>query len=199
MIVLIWKQCVMIAYNELETNELLNLIRTCDNGAFSELVNRYTPMLSKIALSFVNQFVLYEEAFSEACVAMHRAALTYDINRSSQITFGLYSQICVQRRLCDLVSRECRGVELVDTDVERLYTKATVEERLIGRERMQQYLETARMLLSEYEYSIFLSYINGENTAAISKKLSKSVKSVENAKSRMLKKLREGSNMFSDL
>ena len=189
----------MKSYVDLEINELLGMVRAADNGAFSELISRYTPMLSKVALSFVNQFVLYEEAFSEACVAMHRAAISYDLDRSGEITFGLYARICVQRRLCDLVSKEMHGVELVDTDVERLCTKATVEERLIGRERMKQYLETAHTLLSEYEYSIFLSYINGESTASISKKLSKTPKSVENAKTRMLKKLRDGSAMFSDL
>ena len=185
-------------YEKLELNELITLIRTFDNGAFRELISRYTPMLSSVALGFVSHAVLFEEAFSEATVAMHRAALSYDLDRSGDITFGLYAKICVQRRLSDLAMRAARGVEIVDTDVEQLYTKSTIEERLIGRERMCNYFDVARKLLSEYEYKIFRLYVNGESSQEIAKKLSRSVKSVDNAKARMLKKLREGSEMFSD-
>ena len=187
----------MIEYKECQTSELIALIRTLDDGAFSELVSRYTPMLGRVVSGFVNRNILYDEAFSEACVALHRAAMSYDIGRS-EVTFGLYAQICVYRRLCDLAARESKGVEISDTDVNLLYTQPNIESRLVGRERMREYLKKARTLLSEYEYRIFLCYVNGESTAEIARKLGKSSKSVENAKSRMLKKLREGSNIFAD-
>jgi DNA-directed RNA polymerase specialized sigma24 family protein len=64
---------------------------------------------------------------------------------------------------------------------------------------MSMFIERARGVLSEYEYEVFMLYIEGYSTAEISEKLGRDFKSVENAKSRMLKHLREESNVFSDI
>ncbi len=189
----------MIDYKKLDINELIGLIRRSDNGAFRELVDRYTPMLSSVALGHVSPTLLFEELFSEGCVALHRATLSYDLSLQGEVTFGLYAKICVSRRVKDLVSRTGKDVEIVDTDVDTLSASSTIEERLIGRERMNSYLEVAHKILSEYEYKIFRAYINGERVEEIATRLCKDVKSVENAKARMLKKLREGSELFSDV
>ena len=188
----------MSDYKELELPALLLLIQQKDDGAFTELVNRYTPMLNKVVGGFLSPSMRYDEAFSEACVALHRAALSYDIDRTD-VTFGLYARICSYRRLLDAVSKGARELEIVDTDVDTLYVESNIETRLVGRERMREYLKKAHSILSEYEYRVFLCYINGEGTQQIADKLSRTQKSVENAKSRMLKHLREESDIFSDV
>lgn len=171
-----------------------------DDAAFSALVERYAPMMNKVILSFSDSRFRYDEAFSEACYALHRAALSYDISRSDDVTFGLYAKICIYRRLCDFVEKLGREVGVAaDVDVESLSADSNIEQRLVGRERMAEYLKKARGLLSEYEYRVFLLYINGESTAEIADKLGKDIKSVENAKSRMLRHLRAESDIFSDV
>ena len=184
---------------DLEHISLVNLVRGGDNGAFSELVSLYTPMMNKVICGFVSSQIRYEEAFSEACVALHRAALSYDISRSDGITFGLYARICVYRRLCDLAEKFSKELPVVDMDVELISTDGGIEQRIVGRERMALYLKKARSVLSEYEYSVFILYIDGYSTAEISAKLGRDVKSVENAKSRMIKRLREECVLFSDV
>jgi DNA-binding CsgD family transcriptional regulator len=53
-------------------------------------------------------------------------------------------------------------------------------------------------VLSDYEYSVLMLYVNGDTTVEIARKLSKDEKSVENAKTRMFRRLRESAAKFSD-
>ena len=92
-----------------------------------------------------------------------------------------------------------RDARIVDVDIESIGTNVNIEQRIVGRERISEYIEKAHGILSEYEYQVFLLYIDGYSTAEISAKLCKDTKSVENAKLRMFKRLREVSNIFSDI
>ena len=181
--------------NELEVSTLILRARECDDEAFSELVSRYTPMMNKVISGFRGPRVRADEAFSEACVALHRAAMSYDLSKT-EVTFGLYARICVYRRLCDLVGRDIREEFIVDFDVDALAVQSGIESRLVGRENMQEALSVARTLLSDYEYEVFVMYLQGYTTAAMAKELSKTPKSVDNAKARMIKRLREASGDF---
>ena len=183
----------------MEPYSFIELVRAGDDAAFFQLVSLYTPMMNKVISGFANPPFRYDEAFSEACVALHRAAMSYDLSRSSDVTFGLYARICVYRRLCDLLEKCMRHTSLVDMDVELISADSNIEQRLVGRERMARFVERARGVLSEYEYAVFMLYIEGYSTAEISEKLGRDQKSVENAKSRMLKNLREESDIFSDV
>jgi len=189
----------MILYKELEAEALIKLVRSRDNSAFDELVARYIPMINKLVSGFLTPTFRYDEAHSEACVALHRAALSYDLSRSRDITFGLYAQICVYRRLCDAALAQRRSAEVVDVDVDSISTENNIESRLVGREQMSRFFDKARGVLSEYEYRVFRLYIDGDSTQEIAEKLGKDAKSVENAKARMFRHLREACREFSDI
>ncbi len=189
----------MSSYKDFEIDKLINLARERDDSAFSEILTRYMPMMNKVICGFVTPLITYDEAYSEACVALHRAVLSYDFEKSDKITFGLYARICVYRRLLTLASGVKEETLRVDMDVDMLSAGANIEQCLVGRERMNEYLDAAKKLLSEYEYSVFLLYLDGASTAEISKKLGRDRKSVENAKSRMLKNLRRESSIFFDI
>ena len=181
--------------DQVELSALIYKVRERDDAAFAELVHRYTPMMNKVISGFTGLRVRTDEAFSEACITLHRAAMSYDLSRT-EVTFGLYARICIYRRLCDLVGKESRDDRIVDLDVDALAVQSGIESVLVGRERMQESLAIARTVLSEYEYEVFLLYLQGYTTAAISKELSKTPKSVDNAKARMIKRLREVSTVF---
>lgn len=185
--------------SSMSVSELITAAREHDDAAFSELLSRYTPMISKVIGGFSDSAVRYDEAFSEACVAFHRAVLSYDLSRSSHVTFGLYARICVRRRLCDFFAKSAKEAQIVDVDVERIGVGGNVEQRLLGRERMLEYLSKARGVLSEYEYEVFALYVEGYSTDEMSRELGKDAKSVENAKSRIFKRLRRVCDIFSDV
>ncbi len=189
----------MVEYKDMELSALIHMTRERDDGAFSELARRYTPMINRVIFGFLNSTLRYDEAFSEACFAFHRAVLSYDEGMSDSVTFGLYSRICIYRRLCDFTSVAKNKIPVVDYDVELVSAGGSIEQRIVGHERMSEYLAKAREVLSDYEYRVFLLYIEGDTTQQIADKLGKSNKSVENAKSRMFRHLRDESSSFADI
>lgn len=190
----------MNSYANIDLIELILLVRKRDDAAFSELVSRYGPLINSISSGFVSPTFSYDEAFSDSCVALHRAAMSYDLEQT-EVTFGLYARICIYRRLCDGAVRISRHdiINADDVDVDSFSDGTNIESHIVGRERMREYLDKVRLLLSDYEYRVFLLYIEGESTASIAEKLGKTSKSVDNAKARMFKHLRRESALFSDV
>ena len=66
------------------------------------------------------------------------------------------------------------------------------------REAIDSLLNSARKLLSDYEYRVLILHIQGYKTAAIAKMLSRSAKSIDNAKSRLFRRLRLQLGEISD-
>ena len=180
--------------NNSDNSRLVSLLRQCrtgDDNAFSLLVADYTPMLkgeiAKLSLPF-------DESFSEACVALYKAALNFDLNQS-EVTFGLYASICVKRRLLDMLRKEKRGSQeafISDVDVDDIAVPDGIISRLLYEEENESFKARAREVLSKYEYDVFRLWLLGLGASDISERLSTDVKSVENAKARVLKKLRSG-------
>ena len=185
--------------DKLEVSDLILMVRDGDDGAFSELIRRYLPMIKKLSNGFSGSGVRDDEAFCEASVAFYKAAKTYDLSRTD-VTFGLYARICVHRRLCDLVGKEKGKEDLFsDLDVDNISVQSGIESSLVRKERIESALSFAKSLLSEYEYEVFLLHLEGYSTSHIAAKLGKSAKSVDNAKARAIKHLRDSRAEISDL
>ena len=183
-----------------ENTDICSLILRCrerDDLAFDELVHRYTPMMRKVILGFGSLPYEYGELFSEACVALHIAAGRYDIEQQ-EVTFGLYARICIRNRIVDLIRKSEDDRYLSDQDVEQMAYESNVERRLEEREIFDNLLHSAKYLLSDYEYRVLLLHIQGYKTAAIASMLSRSAKSVDNAKARLFRRLREEIGDISD-
>jgi RNA polymerase sporulation-specific sigma factor len=148
-------------------------------------------MINKLIGGFVGSFINSDEAYQEACIAFHRAVTTYDLSKSEGITFGLYSRICVYRRLCDFVDKRSKEAEICIVDPDEFAHSDDIEEAILMRERTEKYLECVRGILSEYEFNVFTLYIDGYSTREISHRLMKNEKSVENAKARAMKHIRD--------
>ena len=179
--------------NNSDNSRLHSLILSCrmgDDNAFSELVSDYTPMLkseiSKLSLS-------YDEHFSDACAALYKAALKFDLEQEG-VTFGLYAEICVRRRLIDVMNKEkaVSNALCSDIDVDNIAVSDGIVSRLLYKEEHESFNARVRELLSEYEYSVFRLWLSGLKVSDIAVRLSQDAKSVENAKARILKKLRSG-------
>ena len=188
----------MQEYAKLDLENLILKVRERNDFAFAELLKRYTPMINKLISGFSSDKISYDEAFSEASVALHKASLTYKLENVG-VTFGLYARICVKRRLSDLYSAS-EPFDLAENyDVERLSVASNVESMLLLKERVQSFISCAREILSDYEYRVFMLYIQGYDTDSMCEALSRDKKSVENAKARMLKTLRAQSQRFADI
>ena len=176
--------------------DIISLIlktREGDDDAFSDIVDLYTPMLQNVAHRYSFDF---DEIFSELCMSLYRAAATYDVEQSD-VTFGLYAQLCASRAVCDILRQRRRECRLDDvTDVEQIAVEGGLDAALIREEEGEAFRRDARELLSEYEYSVLIKWLGGDKTADIAVSLGVSSKSVDNAKARILKKLRDGLRPF---
>ena len=178
----------MNQYENVEISKLIAECRKCDDYAFDEIVRRYTPMMRKVISGFSTASLGFGELFSESCIALHSAVQSYDLEQSS-VTFGLYARICVHHRLVDLVRSESAH-KVSSCDVEHVADGETIESGLVKRETVEILISTAKSLLSDYEYRVLMLHIQGYKTGAIARMLSRTPKSVDNAKSRVFRRLR---------
>lgn len=180
----------MIFNNEnLEICELLLACRNHSDEAFDELVRRYTPMMRSVISQFASTSYDFGELFSEACVALHIAAQKFNAEQQD-VTFGLYARICVRNRIVDLLRLSEHDLDLADQDIDTVGDDESALSRLVERERFEELLKSCRVLLSDYEYDVLMLHIQGYKTAAIAEMLSRTAKSVDNAKSRIFRRLR---------
>ncbi|MBQ8720215.1 MAG: sigma-70 family RNA polymerase sigma factor [Clostridia bacterium] len=171
-----------------DAEKLIIRAKSGDDEAFSELVEVYHPLLSRLTASFVSCALTYDEAFSEACFAFHRAVKSFKVGQS-EVTFGLYARICVRRHLQSFAA-SLRHEEAEPLDSE-LPASDDGMQALLGKERVESLMSYLKADLSEYEYKVLLYHIQGYTTAQIAEALSRSPKSVDNAKSRVFRRARE--------
>jgi len=181
----------MDSYQDKEVNALLLKCRDRDDSAFAELLSRYMPMINKLISSFSDASLEYDDMYSEACLAFHLATLRYDLSQD-KVSFGLFARVCIQNRLIDLYRRvEALPSIAEEADVELISDDGELEARIVARETVKSLLTEAEKILSDYEYRVLLLHMQGYKTADIAKRLSRDAKSVDNAKSRIFRRLRE--------
>jgi RNA polymerase sporulation-specific sigma factor len=178
-----------------DISALLLACRDRDDDSFAELVRLYTPMMHSVIGGFGETAVSADELFAEACVALHSAVMRYDIEQND-VTFGLYARICVHNRLLDALRKAKKRETVSEYDVEDIADSTDINSGLVLRETVETMLSYAESALSEYEYRVLVLHIQGYKTAAIAKALSRTPKSVDNAKFRIFRRMRE---TFADI
>ena len=189
----------MKKYKDLDVSGLICAAREHDEDAFGELLVRYTPMINKVIGQFVRDGVAPQELFSEACIGFHSAMMRYDLNQAG-VTFGLFARVCVYNAVVDFV-RHSSGDDFLPEDanaVENFPGAESPEKAVAAKEALELLLKSAERMLSDYEYSVLMYHIRGYRTADIAKKLSRSAKSIDNAKARIFKRLRGAFGDISD-
>ena len=179
----------MKSQNNEDIRALILACRNRDDEAFSRLLTLYTPMMRKVISGFSGSVGAFDECFSEACVALHSAALRYDLGQR-EVTFGLYARICVHHRLVDFFRTVPSPTGSDGYEVEALSDSDSIEKNVVERETVELLMKSARTLLSDYEYRVLLLHMQGYKTADIARLVGKDAKSVDNAKSRLFRRLR---------
>ncbi len=172
-------------YCELDVGKLVVLCKAGDSEAFEKLVDLYNPMFIKTARDLSLDI---REVYSDACLSLERAAQSYKLD--SELTFGLYAKICVSRAMIDY-KRRTGGIKTEgDLNVDDIAVSDGVQSRLEKEEELRALEKWAGDVLSSLEYEVFRLTMSGYKTSEIAEKLDISPKSADNAKARMLKRLR---------
>ena len=173
----------------MKSDELIALAKAGDERAFEALLGEYKPMI----ISVIRRFSLDErDAFSEACMGFYRAVSSYELGQS-EVTFGLYAKICVERCIIDMHRREGRSTShYVDSavDVDKIAVPGGVQAMLEHREQTAYFTAVAKETLSDLEFEVYRYWMLGYKTSDIASSLGITAKAVDNAKNRMWTKLR---------
>ena len=173
-----------------KNDECIALIRDMRDGnedAFSELLSMYTPMIKSVLLKYTFSS---DEYFSDASMALYKAAMSFDLSQDA-VTFGLYAKICVTRRVLDLLRQIGKDEMLVsESNIDTIAVSDGTLQRLMREEELTRLCTLSRSILSDLEYEVFLECLHGERTADIASHLGITSKACDNAKSRVIAKLR---------
>ncbi len=173
---------------------LLGAVRAGSNAALVRLFSQYEGLLRNRAAVFSRNAQEAEEAYVEGCLALHRAALRYCVQE--QVTFGLYAKICIDNALKTKSKRDAnaagriggRSVDFVPFEESRFF--AYFSDPMIEEEEVAALRSLIRSELSAYERQVFDLYIQKVSVGEIAKQLGRDEKSIKNAISRLLSKLR---------
>ena len=173
---------------------LLSDIRAGKEAAFSRLVSQYDALLHARAAEFGRTPSDVADAYQEACFALHRAALHFDAEK--RLTFGLYAKICIDNALKNWYRRCYTAASsrdpLVDSvPFEEIGLRFEFSDRMVEEEQAAALLEQITEALSPYEQRVFTCYIEGAAASEIARQVGRDEKSVRNALTRILRKLRK--------
>ena len=173
--------------------ELLAGVRLGDSAALSQLAEKYSPLISSLVVRYLVPGVTDGELRAEALTSLDRAARTYETGRGTR--FGLYAKMCMSRALRRYADTARKQAHAELSEADGIITPSA-ESGLISRETGDETMRNIRALLSDYEYSVLLLHMQGYSTDEISARLSRDKKSVDNAKARIFRRLRENRDMF---
>ena len=176
-----------------ELKQLVLKARKNDDVAFSTLCKIYEGMLHKSVSAFEDRIDLpREDIYQEALLAFSRAAYKYDLE-NNEVTFGLFSKICVKNALISLERksnsrkrRREKNAEMPkevkdqkDAESIALWTAGSGVAKLLEEN------------LSAFERQVLGMFAEGMSYAEIAKSMKVSKKKVDNTLYRLRKKLKK--------
>ncbi len=182
--------------NNEELYNLIDLVISGDSNAFSELVDRYSPMLKKIISIYTTDEMSkedIEDLGQEELIAFYRAIINFD-REQRDVEFGLYAKICVTNSMISYkraAAKKSNEALIGDDEMNSIYDPDSEVSRLFEIKESERELgEQIEKTLSQYENEVWSYYVNGYSSREIAIKLNSNEKSIDNAIFRIRKKLK---------
>ena len=182
-------------HEKLEKTDINDLVKRAAAGneiAFSDLLDRYTPLINRSVASFRYCGMESEDLSQEAIIALLFAVRTF--RSESGVSFGLYAKICITNRLITTAKkRVAPGFSVSYEEArERSDEGANDPSVVLGdAERIETIVRSAKKELSGFENRVFDLYLAGYTAKETAALLSIGEKSVSNALFRIRGKLKK--------
>ncbi len=194
-------------YDNINDNEILSMV--ADNEDATEtLFSKYKPLIIGIAKKIYtkNQITGLDlnDLIQEAMIGFSIAINTYDENKDA--AFFTYAKTCIERRLISLLKSAGRYKHLLLNEsyyVEDLVNEkkglenilednaSNPEHRLLEYENTEELVKNIQKTLTPLEAAVFELKVSGFNYREIADILSKDIKSIDNAISRIKQKVQK--------
>ncbi len=173
----------------------LTAVRAGESQACAELFDIYSPLTESQVASITARVAADDaEVRSEAQFALYRAAMNFDIAQET-MTFGLYAKICMKNHLTSRFLRHHTSAPAISLD--ELADSARCDDLVSedvdmveGEERLLALHDKIKEVLSTYELTVFHLWLQDYSAREIATRVGRGEKSVTNAISRSLSKIR---------
>lgn len=173
------------------TDDELALLAKTDKEAYDALMRRYIDSLRYDAGSYAGGrkgYIDADDYQSEGILGLMSAVRNYDPSKDAG--FATFAKICSSNRMKNAYRKSKRVFNHetnIDGNAERI---ADSKDRVMSRELDDFLDDVLKNDLSELETSVLLGYLGGLSYREIAGKANISVKSVDNALTRIRKKMR---------
>lgn len=177
---------------KLSDNDIVERINNGDYELLQVIIERYYPLIC----SYVRKLcpdAYSEDAFQEATWALYSAVKGFEKDKS---TFSTFADVCIKRAVIGVLKSSKRQKIIPDELVSSIEDCEIVdsnspEKIFFDREDYKNLTNSIRLELSPLEYEVLQHYLTGESYSEIALKLDINEKSVNNALSRIRKKLKK--------
>lgn len=175
-------------------NELILSFRSGDKAACEKLLEKYKPVVLKVARRFFLSGGETEDLVQEGMCGLYSAMQNFE-----EGDFSSYAYACIRNRIADAV-RHSAGLKNfalnnslpIDSEALEVASRGdNPEDELINSERAGELSALMRGNLSPFEYKVMSMYVDGASMTEMCLGLGKPYKSIDNAITRSKNKLRK--------
>ncbi|MCL6450989.1 MAG: RNA polymerase sporulation sigma factor SigH [Acetobacteraceae bacterium] len=193
-------------YEAMLDEEVVESARNGSSSALEYLINKYKNFVRAKARSYFLIGADREDIIQEGMIGLYKAIRDFRSDKLS--SFRAFAELCVTRQIITAIKTATRqkhiplnsyvslNKPIYDEDSDRTLldvisgTKITdPEELIISREEFGDIEEKMGEILSDLEWKVLMSYLDGKSYQEIASDLRRHVKSIDNALQRVKRKL----------
>lgn len=197
---------VLHDYDGMLDEDIVESAREGSTVALEHLINKYKNFVRAKARSYFLIGADREDIIQEGMIGLYKAIRDFRSDKLS--SFRAFAELCITRQIITAIKTATRqkhiplnsyvslNKPIYDEDSDRTLLDvisgsrvADPEELIISREEFGDIEEKMGEILSDLEWKVLMSYLDGKSYQEIATDLSRHVKSIDNALQRVKRKL----------
>lgn len=154
---------------------------------FSQNWKTFLPRIRKMTYSYPERH--REDLVQEGLIALEQACGSYDPDKG--VPFDAYATVCIKRRMSTAYKSIGKHDSAVDIDDGKYSDQMITYDDLVEKRFTEDFFSDLRKELTDLEKSVLSEYLRDKTYDEIASSLSVSVKTVDNALSRIKKKIKD--------
>ncbi len=202
----IYKDLSIEEYDTMDDEKIIDDARDGDPEALEYLIKKYKNFVRAKARSYFLIGADKEDIIQEGMIGLYKAIRDY--NQDKLTSFRAFAELCITRQIITAIKTATRqkhiplnsyvslNKPIYDEESDRtlldVLTGAKItdpEELIISREELQSIESKIGEILSDLEWEVLMSYLQGKSYQEIAVDLDRHVKSIDNALQRVKRKL----------
>jgi len=172
--------------------ELIKLAQSGDEMAMQEIISEYKYIVSSVARGYFIIGGEKEDLIQEGMAGLFKAIITFDT--SKDVSFKTYATRLIERDIISAIRKSHTSnnevlSEAIYVETDDFSSEDNPELDIISEESYKELYDIILKSLSDFEGTVVTYYLKGYSYVDIAKKLGETPKSIDNALTRIKKKL----------